>query len=98
MKKVFVIAAVAASLIGLTSCNKDKLQCWEVTTKSKVLGAEISLTGYKWDSQNHLDVYIEEAKNQAKVAGATLEVTYKKASKYKNQVDCEAQNTAEWAF
>jgi len=92
MKKVFVFAAVAASLLCMTSCDKDTKKCWVVTATTKVMGVTVTADEYVWMSQNEVEAQIKTAEAQAQAAGVEFTATKKTASKYKNETDCLAQN------
>jgi len=88
MKKVFLAVALVATMgLTLVSCDKDAMKCWKVTYSTQTFG---STTQYSWASQNQMEA-LEE---QWKKLGYT-DIDYKSASKYKNMIDCEAQNVAQ---
>jgi len=92
MKKVFLFAAVAASLLCLTSCDKDTKKCWVVTSTTKIFGATVNVDEYVWMSQNEVEAKIKQVEALAEAEGIEYTAKKKTASKYKNETDCVAQN------
>lgn len=93
MKKIcFVIAILALFALGFTSCSKDVEKCWkvEISMKFELMGT--SVTNYIWTTENELDYFIEEFK-QEYAEYPDVEIKIKKSvTKIKTEEACDDKN------
>lgn len=81
MKKALVII-LAVMALALTSCDKDKEQCWRV----KVSQGRASATGFVYASRTEMEIKRDEVMKRGYV------LKFWPEGMYNNRQDCEANN------